>query len=175
MSQENETEGKETWDRSLKNQMWRWEKTRPLTLKRALAQVDHIRKNPLRPLERDTEPVVSREIALKARAERMAERNLHFVVLAYRTIVDEKENEKNRWIFDLVRQYYGVPEGQSIPAEVKRKLKDSYQYALRRIRELELKKPKTGQGMGHYHDLNEFQKHNALIDEVKRKAKARSD
>src|SRR5579884_3673230 len=158
MSQENETEGKETWDRSLKNQMWRWEKTRPLTLKRALAQVDHIRKNPL-----------------KARAKRMAERNLHFVVLAYRTIVDEKENEKNRWIFDLVRQYYGVPEGQSIPAEVKRKLKDSYQYALRRIRELELKKPKTGQGMGHYHDLNEFQKHNALIDEVKRKAKARSD
>jgi hypothetical protein len=175
MSQENETEEKETWDYEMLAHSYPWQKTRPLTLKRALAQVDHIRENPLIPLYRDTksEEISAKKIALKARVERMAERDLHFVVLAYRTIIDEKENEKNSWIFDLVRKYYGVPEGQPIPSEVKRRLKGSYQYALRRIRELELRKAKTGQGMGHYHDLNEFQKHNALIEKVK--AKARSD
>jgi hypothetical protein len=140
-----------------------------------LRQVKHIRKNPSRPLYRDTEPEPdSKEIAQKARADRMAERDLHFIVLAYRVVVDEEENEKNHWIFGLVRQYYNVPEGQPIPSEVKRKLKNAYHYALKRIQELELRKAKTGQGMGHYHDLNEFQKHNALIDEVKRKAKAKA-
>jgi hypothetical protein len=175
MSQEHETEG---WDRSLEDQMYPWQRSRPLSLKRALAQVEHIKNEPLKPFYRDTkgiEKTSAREIALKNRAEQTAERNLHFVVLAYRTIVDEKETENNRWIFALVRQYYGVPEGQPIPSEVKRRLKGSYQYALRRIRALELRKAKTGQGMPHYHNLTDFQKHSALIDEVKRKAKARSD
>jgi hypothetical protein len=171
---ETEIEGKETWDRSLEDQMWIWEKTRPLTLKRALRQIKRIRKYPLRPLERDTEPVASfRKIALKNRSETIAERDLHFVVLAYRTIVDEKETENNRWIFGLVRSYYGVPEGQPIPSEVKRKLKSAYKYALKRIQELELRKIKTGQSLGHYHNLNDFERHSALIEKVK--AKARRD
>jgi hypothetical protein len=175
MSEFDQIEGKETWDRSLRDQMHPWQKTWPLTLKRALRQVKHIRKNPLLPLYRETVPAPdSKEIALKDRAERLAERNLHFVVLAYRTVVDEEENEKNFWIFSLVRKYYGVPEGQPISSKVKRRLKNAYHYALKRIQELELRKAKTGQGMGHYHDLNEFQKHNALIDEVKRKAKAKA-
>jgi hypothetical protein len=175
MSQEHETEG---WNRSLEHQMYPWQRSRPLSLKRALAQVEHIKNEPLKPFYRDTkgiEKTSAREIALKNRAEQTAERNLHFVVLAYRTIVDEKETENNRWIFALVRQYYGVPEGQPISSKVKRRLKNAYYYALKRIQELELKKQKTGQSLGHYHDLTDFQKHNALVDEVKRKAKARSD
>jgi hypothetical protein len=176
MNEDNQTEEKETRDCSLRDQMYPWQKTRPLTLKMALAQVEHIRKNPSIPLKRDTKDELSfREIALKARAQRLAERNLHFIVLAYRMVVDEKENEKNSWIFDCVRKYYGVPEGQIISSEVREKLRNAYKYALKRIRELELRKAKTGQGMGHYYDLNEFEKHNALIDEVKRKAKARSN
>jgi hypothetical protein len=176
MNEDNQTEEKETWDYEMLAQSYPWQKSRPLTLKRALAQVNHIRENPLIPLYRDTksEEISAKKIALKARVERMADRDLHFVVLAYRTVIDEEENEKNSWIFSLVREYYGVPEGQSIPSKIKRRLKSSYQCALKQIQELELRKAKTGQGMGHYHDLNEFQKHSALIDEVKRKAKAKA-
>jgi hypothetical protein len=175
MNEDNQTEEKETWGYEMLAQSYPWQKSRPLTLKRALAQIDHIRQNPSVPLYRDTkgEETSAKEIALKARAERLAERNLHFVVLAYRTVVDEKETENNRWIFGLVRSYYGVPEGQPIPSEVKRKLKNAYKYALKRIQELELRKIKTGQSLGHYHNLNDFERHNALIEKVK--AKARSD